>query len=179
MFDRKGLLLDDRPSLSPQKQSFSQPASRVAALLSQQDSSGSSGSAHSGTNSVSISVSVSAPAPLATLEGVVRLLRPTALIGAASVGGAFNQRVLSDLTRGVQEVHGPAARPLVLALSNPTSRAECTYTQANEWTQVGVLAWHGSAGRINNAEVMHTVWKWLQGEEFHVLSSPFMPTASS
>lgn len=161
MFDRKGLLLDDRPSLSPQKQRFSQPASRAAALLSQQDSSssGSSGGARSSATSVSTSGSVSAPAPPATLEGVVRLLRPTALIGAASVGGAFNQRVLSDLTRGVQEVHGPAARPLVLALSNPTSRAECTYTQAYEWTQVGAPAWHGSAGRITNAEVMHTVWK--------------------
>lgn len=155
MFDRKGLLLDDRPSLSPQKQRFSQPASRVAALLSQQESSS------SGSGSASTSGSVSAPAPPATLEGVVRLLRPTALIGAASVGGAFNQRVLSDLTRGVQEVHGPAARPLVLALSNPTSRAECTYTQAYEWTQVGVLAWHGSAGSITYAEVMHTVWKRL------------------
>lgn len=66
-------------------------------------------------------------APLADLHAAVAELRPTMLIGASGVPQLFSQAVLSELARHQE-------RPVVLALSNPTSKAECTAQQAYEWT---------------------------------------------
>jgi malate dehydrogenase (oxaloacetate-decarboxylating)(NADP+) len=58
-----------------------------------------------------------------TLEAAVRALRPTALVGVSAQAGAFSAEVLV--------AHAAAnARPIVFALSNPTSCAECTAAQA-------------------------------------------------
>ncbi|KAI8475520.1 MAG: hypothetical protein J3K34DRAFT_382637 [Monoraphidium minutum] len=62
-----------------------------------------------------------------TLEEAVAQLRPTALIGVSTIGGAFNERVL----RMMAEING---RPIVFPLSNPTAQSECTFQQALEWT---------------------------------------------
>ena len=57
----------------------------------------------------------------------VRALRPTAIIGVAGVGGTFTQQV-------VEEMAAINARPMVFALSNPTSQSECTAEQAYRWS---------------------------------------------
>ena len=69
----------------------------------------------------------------------MRSVRPSCLVGAASVGGAFTRGVLAALAKAVQERHGLGARPIVLALSNPTSRAECSYQEAYDATQVSFI----------------------------------------
>ncbi len=112
--DSQGLVVDSRPGLSGEKLRFSH------SLPSGADEGGSGGEGSDGR-----------------LLAAVRLVRPSCLIGAASVGGAFDRNVLQALDEAVQEVYGPGTRPLVLALSNPTSKAECSYEQALEATQVG------------------------------------------
>ncbi len=60
-------------------------------------------------------------------QSAIKALKPTAIIGVAAVGGMFTKDVLEEMARINQ-------RPIVFALSNPTSQAECTATQAYEWT---------------------------------------------
>jgi malate dehydrogenase (oxaloacetate-decarboxylating)(NADP+) len=66
-------------------------------------------------------------APVAGLRAAVESFRPTALVGASGQGGLFTQPVLAAMA-AVSE------RPIVLALSNPTARAECNAEQAYAWT---------------------------------------------
>ncbi|TRZ19265.1 hypothetical protein HGM15179_007821, partial [Zosterops borbonicus] len=63
-----------------------------------------------------------------TLEEVVQKVKPTALIGVAAVAGAFTEKLLSDMAAFNE-------RPIVFALSNPTSKAECTAEQCYRLTQ--------------------------------------------
>ncbi len=66
-------------------------------------------------------------APLTDLEEAVRTLKPTGLIGVSGVPQTFTQGVVTALGE-LNE------RPIVFALSNPTSKAECTARQAYTWT---------------------------------------------
>jgi len=76
-------------------------------------------------------------APLDQLQAAVAALRPTVLVGASGAPGLFSEAVLREMAR-VQ------ARPVVLALSNPTSRAECTAEQAYAWTEGRAIVASGS-----------------------------------
>lgn len=64
---------------------------------------------------------------LPTLLDAVRTLKPTTLIGVSGIPGQFTQPVVEAMAR-------INPRPVIFALSNPTSKAECTAEQAYGWS---------------------------------------------
>jgi malate dehydrogenase (oxaloacetate-decarboxylating)(NADP+) len=66
-------------------------------------------------------------AGVADFAAAVEALGPTAIIGVAAVGGTFTQAVVEAMARQNQQ-------PIVFALSNPTSKSECTAEQAYRWS---------------------------------------------
>jgi len=61
---------------------------------------------------------------VATIES----LRPTAIIGVSTAAKSFTQRVIETMTH-INE------RPIIFALSNPTSRSECSAEDAYRWSK--------------------------------------------
>jgi len=63
-----------------------------------------------------------------SLEDIAREIKPTCAIGAAAVSGAFTEQFIKDMGSFNE-------RPIIFALSNPTSMAECTAEQAYTLTE--------------------------------------------
>jgi malate dehydrogenase (oxaloacetate-decarboxylating)(NADP+) len=65
--------------------------------------------------------------PTRDFVAAIDSIKPTTIIGVSTVGGAFTQKVIEAMSH-INE------RPVILALSNPTDKAECTPEQAYTWS---------------------------------------------
>ena len=75
--------------------------------------------------------------PVGDFLSAIKALKPTAIIGVSAVGGTFTREVLETMAR-------LNAQPIIFALSNPTSQAECTAEEAYRATDGRALFACGS-----------------------------------
>ena len=96
-----------------------------------------------------------------TPAAAIEALRPTILVGATATPGTFTREMIETMARHVE-------RPIVLPLSNPTARAECTAQEA--------IAWSGGRGLVATgspfADVEHDGRRHVIGQANNVFVFP-------
>ena len=126
LFDSKGLIREDHASRDPHKAALAATRSTLS---------------HYGIDALED------PRP----EDVIRLMKPTVLIGATAQAGAFTRAMLEEMAKHVE-------RPIVFPLSNPTAQAECTPSEALEWTRGRAIVATGSPfADVNYQGVRHVI----------------------
>ncbi len=111
LFDSKGLVTAARTDLGEQKQRY----------------------AHDGPDGMT----TNSTTDITTLEGAVRAVSATALIGTSTMPKAFTQEVIEGMAANT-------ARPIIFPFSNPTSKSECTAEEAYTWTNGAAIFASGS-----------------------------------
>ncbi|KAK1770324.1 hypothetical protein QBC33DRAFT_527613 [Phialemonium atrogriseum] len=78
-----------------------------------------------------------------SLEEVIAYVKPSALVGLTATFGVFTESVVRALKASV-DAGGLGRRPILFPLSNPLTKAECTFEQAVQWTEGTVIFASGS-----------------------------------
>ncbi|CAD7924671.1 unnamed protein product [Amoebophrya sp. A120] len=95
--------------------------------------------------------------PVGTLLEVIQQAKPTILLGLAGLpGGAFTEQMIKTMDK---DCTAAGLRPIVMALSNPTSKAECTAEQCYTWTEGKAIFASGSPFdpvTLPNGKTYHT-----------------------
>ena len=126
LFDSKGLIRDDGSERDPHKAELAAPRSVLS---------------HYGLDTLAD------PQP----EDVIRLMKPTVLIGATAQPGAFRRAMVEEMARHVD-------RPIIFPLSNPTSKVECTPSEALEWSGGRAIVATGSPFEdVRHGGVRHVI----------------------
>jgi malic enzyme len=100
---------------------------------------------------------LAAPMP----EDAIRQMKPTILVGATAAPGTFRRGMIEEMARHVE-------RPIVLPLSNPTSKAECSAHEAITWSAGRALVATGSPF----ADVVHDGVRHVIGQANNVFVFP-------
>lgn len=107
---------------------------------------------------------------LATLEAVIEYVKPTALIGLTATFGVFTESVVRALKASV-DAGGLGRRPILFPLSNPLTKAECTFEQAIAWSEGTAIFASGSPFSpftIKNVDGSTTTHRPNQGNNVYV-----------
>ncbi|CAA2961395.1 NADP-dependent malic enzyme-like isoform X2 [Olea europaea subsp. europaea] len=75
--------------------------------------------------------------PVKELIDAVQAIKPTVLIGTSGVGRTFTKEVVEAMASFNE-------KPIILALSNPTSQSECTAEEAYTWSKGRAIFCSGS-----------------------------------
>jgi len=75
--------------------------------------------------------------PVSDLLGAIRAVRPTALVGVSTMPKSFTRQVVEEMSQRNE-------RPIVFALSNPTSKSECSAEEAYGWSKGKAIFASGS-----------------------------------
>ncbi|MEM9303841.1 MAG: NAD-dependent malic enzyme [Pseudomonadota bacterium] len=98
-------------------------------------------------------------APAMSFLEAIDHLQPTALIGATGRPGTFTEEAIERMARYNE-------RPVVFALSNPTSNAECTAEEAYGWSEGRVIFASGSP--FGTVEYGEQLFKPGQGNNAYI-----------
>jgi len=111
-------------------------------------------------------------------------IKPDVLIGATGVAGTFTENIVRQMAK-VNE------RPIIIALSNPTSHTECTAEEAYKWSDGRVIFASGSpfsavqyGGKIfhpaqgNNAYIFPGIGLGIQASEARLISQTMFLAAA-
>jgi malate dehydrogenase (oxaloacetate-decarboxylating) len=118
--DKDGLLISGLGSITEQQQAFARSAAEARSWKRGKHGTG--------------------------LLRVVQQIRPTVLIGVSGQSGAFGEDVVRAMRQGLRDQgpEGRPARPVILPLSNPTSRCEATPADLLRWTDGEAIVGTGS-----------------------------------
>jgi len=97
--------------------------------------------------------------PSADLITAIKEIKPHILIGATGFPGTFTKEVI-ELMAEINQ------RPAIFALSNPTSRAECTASQAYGWSEGRAIFTSGSP--FSEVNYKDKVYKPGQGNNAYI-----------
>ncbi|MDB5282981.1 MAG: NAD-dependent malic enzyme [Bacteroidota bacterium] len=75
--------------------------------------------------------------PSESFVDAIKTIRPTAIIGVSTIGGAFTREIIEAMS-AVNE------RPIIFPYSNPNSHSECTAQEAYEWSKGKAIFASGS-----------------------------------
>ena len=92
---------------------------------------------------------------------VIRAVKPTVLVGATARADTFTREMIEAMARDTE-------RPIVMPLSNPTSKAECTAEQAIRWTDGRAIVATGSP----SSDVVHAAKNHVIGQANNVFIFP-------
>ena len=100
------------------------------------------------------------PGPNLSFTEVIHKVRPHILIGATGTPETFTREHIQNMAQY-------QTNPVIFALSNPTSRAECTAEQAYEWSQGSAIFASGSPfAPISQAD--GSMWRPGQGNNAYI-----------
>lgn len=135
--------------------------------------------------------------PIKVLLDAVKSIKPTVLIGSSGVGKTFTKEVVETMSsfNEVSEKNYPwlssgftcyvvyknnvvLQKPIILALSNPTSQSECTAEEAYNWSQVSLSIWVWLTVCLLPKEIRELYFCLFRVAQFMQAEAPSIPFKS-